>query len=345
MKTQVHFPFANTTKLSSASRRLKPAGNARAILLLLLLTPPAVLAQGTVNFSNYAPASGVNAPVFGTDRTTKLEGTGYLAQLYYGPYGSAETALEPVGNPLPFRTGLGAGYVIGDSQAVVIPGIPGGEIAMFQFRAWDLSTGGTYETATIRGKSPLFSLAPGNKGLPPTPPVDLIGLESFALRAAPLIQQQPLSLVGYWGKGALLQANVTGTGPLTYQWFKNGVPIPGATSATLAFSGLELSDEGSYTVEVSNAVGSVTSQAAFVKVNAAEVSIGLTDNLCAGLIIEGVAGRVYAIQHLTNLAQTNAWITLTNLTLTNSVQVWIDVEGDTQSPGKSTRFYQVVPGQ
>jgi hypothetical protein len=48
-------------------------------------------------------------------------------------------------------------------------------------------------------------------------------------------------------------------GPLSYQWFRNGVPITGATNATLNIPDATGADNGIYTVEVSNDGGTVTS--------------------------------------------------------------------------------------
>ena len=60
----------------------------------------------------------------------------------------------------------------------------------------------------------------------------------------------------------------TGTG-LTYQWKKNGVDIPGATSPTYAIANASVSDAGTYTVVVSGVAPcpSVTSQNAILIVN------------------------------------------------------------------------------
>jgi len=58
-----------------------------------------------------------------------------------------------------------------------------------------------------------------------------------------------------------------------------------------------------------------------------------------------VAGYSYIIQSSTNLADTNAWVTVTNLTLTQPVQLWVDTNVDASSPFNPTRFYQVLPGQ
>jgi formylglycine-generating enzyme required for sulfatase activity len=49
---------------------------------------------------------------------------------------------------------------------------------------------------------------------------------------------------------------------LTYQWKKNGVNVPGATSADLVFASAASGDSGSYAVRVANADGNVTSAAA-----------------------------------------------------------------------------------
>lgn len=51
----------------------------------------------------------------------------------------------------------------------------------------------------------------------------------------------------------------TGTPPFTYQWQKNGVPIPGATGATHVIAAIAASDAGTYTVVVTNKAGPATS--------------------------------------------------------------------------------------
>lgn len=48
-----------------------------------------------------------------------------------------------------------------------------------------------------------------------------------------------------------------GSGPFTYQWFRNGEPLPDQTQATLALAGA-VSDAGSYTVRVANQTHEVT---------------------------------------------------------------------------------------
>jgi hypothetical protein len=67
---------------------------------------------------------------------------------------------------------------------------------------------------------------------------------------------------------------------------------------------------------------------------------GLYIDLFAGLKIEGVVGRTYTIKVNSDLNQPGNWTTLTNLTLTNAVQLWIDT---TQPANRPKRFYMAVP--
>lgn len=68
------------------------------------------------------------------------------------------------------------------------------------------------------------------------------------------------------GASFTLGVTADGTQPFTYQWQKNGVDLPGATAATYTVSSVTTVDAGSYTVRVSNAFGSTTSDACPVAV-------------------------------------------------------------------------------
>ena len=51
----------------------------------------------------------------------------------------------------------------------------------------------------------------------------------------------------------------------SYQWYRNGVAISGATASSYRITDLALaSSAGSYTVKVTNAAGSVTSAIALI---------------------------------------------------------------------------------
>jgi hypothetical protein len=63
----------------------------------------------------------------------------------------------------------------------------------------------------------------------------------------------------------------------------------------------------------------------------------------ASITITGVPGYIYVIQYTSDLAVTNSWITLTNLTLQQPVELWVDTS--TNAAVVPQRFYQVLPGQ
>jgi hypothetical protein len=111
------------------------------------------------------------------------------------------------------------------------------------------------------------------------------------------------------------------------------------TNPLRALNNLDLTDAGSYTVTISNIVNSVTSEPAVLVVNPAGISLGLY----AGVLIDGVVGKTYGIQYSTNVSATSSWTTLTTLTLTQPVQLWVDTAIDTRASGSRDRFYRVVP--
>jgi hypothetical protein len=100
---------------------------------------------------------------------------------------------------------------------------------------------------------------------------DGFGADSAAIRLhlggeRPSITTQPASVSTTTGGSASFSVVAGGAGPLTYQWYFGGSPIEGATSATLTLTDVQSAQAGSYTVTVSNAFGSVTSEAATLSV-------------------------------------------------------------------------------
>ena len=80
--------------------------------------------------------------------------------------------------------------------------------------------------------------------------------------SAPVVSAQPVSATVYTGDTATFSVTATGTA-LGYQWQKNGVAIPGATSVSFTTPSVTYADSGSqYTVVVSNAGGNATSSPA-----------------------------------------------------------------------------------
>jgi hypothetical protein len=57
-----------------------------------------------------------------------------------------------------------------------------------------------------------------------------------------------------------------------YQWQKNGVPVAGATNATLTLTSLTINDSATYTAQATNSAGAVTSSAAVLAVTEVTVN-------------------------------------------------------------------------
>jgi uncharacterized repeat protein (TIGR02543 family) len=93
---------------------------------------------------------------------------------------------------------------------------------------------------------------------------------------APTISTQPASLTIMEGGTATFTVVANGTAPLSYQWRRDGVAVPGATSATYSWGNCQTNQAGQYSVVVSNAAGSVTSATATLTVNPATAVFTLT---------------------------------------------------------------------
>ena len=83
-----------------------------------------------------------------------------------------------------------------------------------------------------------------------------------ALGGVPTIQVQPQNQNA--GAGGTVNFSVTASGAPapTYQWRRNGIAIPGATSSLLTVSNIQAAQAGDYSVVITNAFGSVTSTVA-----------------------------------------------------------------------------------
>lgn len=88
----------------------------------------------------------------------------------------------------------------------------------------------------------------------------------LVVRTAPVISMQPSGATECEGATVLFDVSATGSAPLTYQWFFEGVAISGADMASLSVGPIGTIDAGAYTVLVSNDCGDVTSAPAVLDV-------------------------------------------------------------------------------
>lgn len=82
----------------------------------------------------------------------------------------------------------------------------------------------------------------------------------------PFIVTQPADASATAGQPATFSVVAGGTPPLNYQWLRGGVLLGGATTSAFTLTNVQGTDAGDYRVEVSNALGSVTSVVAVLTV-------------------------------------------------------------------------------
>jgi hypothetical protein len=178
------------------------------IAIFYALSVSSVVAADTA--VSYSLLSGRNhggeldAPIFDSSGA-RLEGSRYLAMIYGG---SSPNSLAPVYDsfgsvlvPIPFGTGINAGYFVNPTGYIQSPAIAFGDgRSWVQVRAWDSTVGSSYEEAVARGgggygESKVF-LALGissedNIGAPQL----MYGLEPFSISAV-VPEPQTWTLLG-----------------------------------------------------------------------------------------------------------------------------------------------------
>lgn len=98
--------------------------------------------------------------------------------------------------------------------------------------------------------------------------VFVMGFAVEAVAQSPTILEQPRALSVGPGDRAGFAVSVTGAAPLSYQWYRGGTLIAGATDDFLLLPSVQTKDAADYTVRISNGQGTVTSSAATLTVAA-----------------------------------------------------------------------------
>lgn len=132
--------------------------------------------------------------------------------------------------------------------------IPGATAAFYSLASAAVGDAGTYSVTVSNdaGQASSFNVTlTVNASAPPT---------AVSFGTQPAAQVQPA------GGSALFAVAANGSGPLSYQWRKDGQPIAGQTGPVLSIAALNGSDAGVYSVTVANALGSVTSNDATLTV-------------------------------------------------------------------------------
>ena len=83
----------------------------------------------------------------------------------------------------------------------------------------------------------------------------------------PTIVDRPAGATRTVGESVTFSISASGPGPLSYQWYLNGIPIAGANSYSHTIQAVALTDAGAYSAGVRNKAGEVMSFPAVLTVN------------------------------------------------------------------------------
>jgi hypothetical protein len=139
---------------------------------------------------------------------------------------------------------------------------------------------------------------------------------------APTITTPPANQTVTAGQTASFTVVAGGTAPLSFQWQKNGANIAGATSASYTTAATTTSDSGStFRAVVNNTVGTVTSAAATLTVNAVPTP-GIQVSSTSINFGNGVVGRTSSqVLTISNTGATTLGITQVNTSGSGSFSV------------------------
>lgn len=110
----------------------------------------------------------------------------------------------------------------------------------------------------------------------------------------PVFMLQPTNQLAYVGQSVSLVALAQSSEPLSYQWYRDGQPLPGQTNAGLAFPNVQITDAGNYFMKASNALGVIVSAVATLTVQTISANISSPPTLTVGpgsnLVINATVG-------------------------------------------------------
>jgi|GEM_PF-1440179 hypothetical protein len=105
----------------------------------------------------------------------------------------------------------------------------------------------------------------------------------------PTIQAQPTNQTVFVTRSVAFGVTATGSLPLSYQWKFNGTNFDGATNASLTLTNVQLSQAGTYSVQVTNAFGSIMSSNAILTVISPSLCVKPPNGLVAWWQADGNA--------------------------------------------------------
>ena len=112
-------------------------------------------------------------------------------------------------------------------------------------------------------------------------------IAAYGTTTPPFVTFAPSGGTVVAGSTVSLSATVQGSLPISYQWQKDGVNLPGATSATLSLTNIYYTSTGSYVLWATNAAGHTNTAAAALTVMPPPTFANVTNDLVLHLRFDG----------------------------------------------------------
>ena len=158
---------------------------------------------------------------------------------------------------------------------------------------------------------------------------------------SPTITTQPINVATNYGSAVTFDAAATGTQPLYYQWFKNGIAIQGANLNYIILESVANQDVGTYQVAITNSVGWTNSAMATLAISPQNL-LSFVNQGALQLQFVGSPEYPYILQATTNLAVPINWQSIiTNVTDTNGFWNF----ADTNTVSCPAKFYRAMVEQ
>ena len=203
--------------------------------------------QGVANAASEAVYESERAGVFIYTLPGLTTGTSYTVRLHF-----AEFYFSQPGQRV-FNVAINGTTVLPNFDIVAVAGANKALVEQF--------------SATPVNNQIVISFTAGSANQPKVSGIELLAAGATGTGAV-TITTQPAAQTATIGRPAQFSVAATGASPLTYQWQKNNVAIPGATSAIYTTPGTTAPDRGaSFKVVVTGGTAAVTSSSAALTVN------------------------------------------------------------------------------
>ncbi len=147
---------------------------------------------------------------------------------------------------------------------------------------------------------------------------------------APLVRREPVRMIVNEGSTCQVEVEAFGDPTPSLSWFHNGLPIAGATQASLTISSAARTADGIYTLLASNTVGQATSKPIIVLVS------NVKPQQWMGLKWESGTNGLVTLESATQLGASASWHSLSNYPSNGTTQTYVET-----SSANAARFYRL----